>query len=53
MNPLDRKRFFAAGASRGMTLQPGTDAPTVRAPNQDGEEVTLEFAEPTVLDSNH
>lgn len=32
-----------------MTLEEGTDAPTVTAPNQDGEEVTLAFEEPTVL----
>ena len=32
-----------------MTLDDGADAPTVTAPNQDGEDVTLEFDEPTVL----
>ncbi|WP_049924482.1 peroxiredoxin [Halopiger djelfimassiliensis] len=32
-----------------MPLETGSDAPTVRARNQDGEELTLEFAEPTVL----
>ncbi|AFZ72602.1 peroxiredoxin [Natronobacterium gregoryi] len=32
-----------------MPLEEGTDAPTVSARNQDGETVTLEFEEPTVL----
>ncbi|WP_339105509.1 peroxiredoxin [Haloterrigena salinisoli] len=32
-----------------MTLDEGDDAPTVTAPNQDGDEVSLEFDEPTVL----
>jgi len=32
-----------------MTLDSGDDAPTVTAPNQDGEDVTLAFAEPTVV----
>jgi peroxiredoxin Q/BCP len=32
-----------------MTLDPGDPAPTVRADNQDGETVELDFAEPTVL----
>ncbi|MDS0476386.1 peroxiredoxin [Natrinema sp. 1APR25-10V2] len=32
-----------------MSLDAGDDAPTVTAPNQDGEEVSLEFEEPTVL----
>ncbi|NUC74191.1 peroxiredoxin [Haloterrigena sp. SYSU A558-1] len=32
-----------------MTLDDGDDAPTVTAPNQDGEAVSLEFEEPTVL----
>lgn len=32
-----------------MALTAGNDAPTVTARNQDGEEVTLEFEEPTVL----
>ncbi|MXV62658.1 redoxin domain-containing protein [Natronorubrum sp. JWXQ-INN-674] len=32
-----------------MTLEEGTDAPTVTAPNQNGEEITLEFDDPTVL----
>ncbi|WP_254762592.1 peroxiredoxin [Natrinema marinum] len=32
-----------------MSLNAGDDAPTVAASNQDGEEVTLEFEEPTVL----
>ncbi|TYL39458.1 peroxiredoxin [Natronococcus pandeyae] len=32
-----------------MALTAGDDAPTVTARNQDGEEVTLEFEEPTVL----
>ncbi|RQG95124.1 peroxiredoxin [Natrarchaeobius chitinivorans] len=32
-----------------MTLDEGSDAPTVTAPNQNGEDVTLEFEEPTVL----
>lgn len=32
-----------------MTLEEGTDAPAVTAPNQDGEEVSLAFEEPTVL----
>lgn len=32
-----------------MTLAEGETAPTVTAPNQDGEEVTLSFEEPTVL----
>ncbi len=32
-----------------MALASGDDAPTVTAPNQDGEEVTLSFEEPTVL----
>ena len=32
-----------------MTLDDGADAPTVSAPNQDGEEITLAFDEPTVL----
>lgn len=32
-----------------MTLSTGADAPTVTARNQDGEELTLAFEEPTVL----
>ena len=32
-----------------MPLAAGDDAPTVTAPNQDGEDVTLAFEEPTVL----
>ncbi|QSX00547.1 peroxiredoxin [Haloterrigena alkaliphila] len=32
-----------------MTLEEGDDAPTVTAPNQDGDERTLAFEEPTVL----
>jgi len=32
-----------------MPLASGDDAPTVTAPNQDGEDVTLAFAEPTVV----
>ncbi|GAB3678146.1 peroxiredoxin [Halopiger thermotolerans] len=32
-----------------MPLDDGDDAPTVRAPNQDGDEIALEFDEPTVL----
>ncbi|MFC4439682.1 MULTISPECIES: peroxiredoxin [Natrialbaceae] len=32
-----------------MALTAGDDTPTVTARNQDGEEVTLEFEEPTVL----
>ena len=32
-----------------MPLDVGDDAPTVTAPNQDGEEVSLSFEEPTVL----
>jgi len=32
-----------------MPLDPGDPAPAVRAENQDGETVTLEFAEPTVV----
>ncbi|AFO55326.1 alkyl hydroperoxide reductase/ Thiol specific antioxidant/ Mal allergen [Natrinema sp. J7-2] len=32
-----------------MPLAAGDDAPTVTAPNQDGEAVTLAFEEPTVL----
>ena len=32
-----------------MTLDEGDDAPTVTASNQDGEDVTLEFDDPTVL----
>lgn len=32
-----------------MPLATGDDAPTVSAPNQDGETITLEFEEPTVL----
>ena len=32
-----------------MALETGADAPTVTAPNQDGETVTLTFEEPTVL----
>ncbi|SDR43805.1 peroxiredoxin [Natronobacterium texcoconense] len=32
-----------------MTLEEGANAPTVTARNQDGETITLEFEEPTVL----
>ncbi|OAQ52920.1 peroxiredoxin [Natrinema mahii] len=32
-----------------MALETGDDAPTVTAPNQDGEDVTLSFESPTVL----
>lgn len=32
-----------------MPLEPGTDAPSVTAPNQHGEELRLAFDEPTVL----
>ncbi|EMA31250.1 redoxin domain-containing protein, partial [Halobiforma nitratireducens] len=32
-----------------MPLEPGADAPTITAPNQDGEDRTLEFETPTVL----
>ncbi|WP_019991717.1 peroxiredoxin [Natronorubrum tibetense] len=32
-----------------MTLDEGADAPTVTAPNQDGEEVSLEFDDPAVV----
>jgi len=32
-----------------MALEAGDDAPTVTAPNQDGEDVTLSFESPTVL----
>ncbi|WP_222916007.1 peroxiredoxin [Natrinema sp. SYSU A 869] len=32
-----------------MPLDAGDDAPTVTAPNQDGEDVSLAFEEPTVL----
>ena len=32
-----------------MPLASGDDAPTVTAPNQDGEDITLAFAEPTVV----
>ncbi|WP_408956800.1 peroxiredoxin [Natrinema sp. 74] len=32
-----------------MSLDAGDDAPTVTAPNQDGEDVSLAFEEPTVL----
>ncbi|WP_121744211.1 peroxiredoxin [Natronorubrum halophilum] len=32
-----------------MTLEEGDDAPTVTAANQDGEDVTLEFDDPTVV----
>ena len=32
-----------------MTLEAGDDAPSVTAPNQDGDELTLEFEEPTVV----
>ncbi|QFU82082.1 peroxiredoxin [Natronorubrum aibiense] len=32
-----------------MTLDAGDDAPTVTAPTQDGDTLTLEFDEPTVL----
>ncbi|WP_247003114.1 peroxiredoxin [Halosolutus gelatinilyticus] len=32
-----------------MPLEEGADAPIVTAPNQDGEEVELDFDEPTVL----
>ncbi len=32
-----------------MTLQPGDPAPAVEAKNQDGETVSLDFEEPTVL----
>ncbi|WP_435551007.1 peroxiredoxin [Natrinema sp. CGMCC1.2065] len=32
-----------------MALDAGDDAPTVTAPNQDGEDVTLSFESPTVL----
>lgn len=32
-----------------MPLEEGDEAPTVTAPNQDGEEVVLEFEQPTVL----
>ena len=45
----DHKLFFTPHASTGMPLAPGDDAPTVTAPNQDGETVSLAPAEPTVL----
>jgi peroxiredoxin Q/BCP len=32
-----------------MPLAPGDDAPAVTAPNQDGDDVTLAFEEPTVV----